>query len=297
MRTSGISTYTLPESVADTDHTSRMDLVVSSFNDEGTALHRQWPHRHTYYEIIWLKDSYGVHHVDFKPYAFEGPVVFLLSPQQVHVLDRKKGTEGYAVKFNEQFFSSGNDANSRLYAHFLFDNLQSYPVIPLPQAVAARLETLLQLTFQEFGNKARSEDILFSYLRVILMEIIRVRRQQLNEPHLQPGQPQQQFLAFRQLLEAHYTQLHEVQDYAALLHITPRQLNLLTHKLSGRPAGVFIKERILLEAKRLLFAGELSIKEIGYRLGFDDPAYFNRFFKKNTQLTPVQFKEGLNRDT
>lgn len=268
------------------------DVLVAHVNDKNKIMPRQYPHRHDYYEISLIHEGEGIHHIDFTAYPFKGPAVFILSPEQVHELQRHKGSDGFSLKFNPPFFSSGNDPDRQLYAHFLFDNLQSYPVIPLQPAEHARLQTLMQLALQEYDNASNgSEEILFSYIRVILMEILRIRKQQLQESHLQPGIRQSQLLTFKQLLHQHFAEYHEVQDYATLLHVTPRQLNALVQQFTGKTAGTLIKERILLEARRLLFTDTLSIKEIGYQLGFEDPAYFNRFFKKNVGIAPQQFRE------
>lgn len=292
MQRKQIPSHRISDGVTANIPTQLKDVLVAGINDEGKVMKRQYPHRHDYYEIMLLNDSEGIHHVDFTPYPFKGPAVFMLSPEQVHELVRTKGSRGFSLKFNEPFFSSGNDPDNQLYAHFLFDNLQTYPVIELQPPEYTRLHTLMTLALQEYdqaGNGAA--DILFSYIRVILMEILRIRKQHLQETHLHPGIPQTQLLEFKKLLHQHFHELHEVQDYAARLHITPRQLNTLVQKLTGKTAGTLIKERMLLEAKRLLFTDTLSIKEIGYQIGFEDPAYFNRFFKKNMGIAPQQFRE------
>ena len=292
MQRKQIPSHRIQDGVTIPTPTQLKDVLVAGINDEGKVMQRQYPHRHDYYEIMLLNNSDGMHHIDFTPYPFKGPAVFMLSPEQVHELVRTKGSRGFSLKFNTSFFSSGNDPDNQLYAHFLFDNLQSYPVIELRPEEYTRLHTLLTLTLQEYDQAATgAADILYSYIRVILMEILRIRKQRLQETHLQQGTSQTQLLTFKKLLHHHFHELHEVQDYAAKLHITPRQLNALVQKFTGKTASTLIKERIILEAKRLLFLDTLSIKEIGYQVGFDDPAYFNRFFKKNMGIAPQQFRE------
>ena len=292
MQRTHIPSHHITDGVTVNIPTQLKDVLVAAINDEGKIMERQYPHRHDYYEISLLAEGEGIQHIDFTPFPFKGPVVFMLSPEQVHLLVRDRGSKGFSLKFNAPFFSSGNDPDKQLYAHFLFDNLQGYPVIALQPQEYERLNALLTLTLQEYDNASTGTgDILFSYIRVILMEILRIRRQRLQEAHLQPGLQQSQLLAFKHLLHQHFHEQHEVQDYANAMHISPRQLNALTQKLTGKNAGALIKERILLEAKRLLFLDNLSIKEIAYQLGFDDPAYFNRFFKKNMGVAPQQFRE------
>ena len=98
-------------------------------------------------------------------------------------------------------------------------------------------------------------------------------------------------LLFRDLLETNFTKLKSVKDYASKIFISEKRLGQATTKILGKLPKEMINERVLLEAKRLLVHSNLSIKEIGQELGFDDPAYFVRYFKKNTETTPVEFRE------
>ena len=98
-------------------------------------------------------------------------------------------------------------------------------------------------------------------------------------------------LLFRDILESNYTKFKSVNDYAKLVCISEKRLGIATSKVLGRSPKEIINDRILLEAKRLLVHTNLSIKETGQELGFEDPAYFVRYFKKNTEATPVEFRE------
>jgi AraC-like DNA-binding protein len=99
------------------------------------------------------------------------------------------------------------------------------------------------------------------------------------------------FLQFKNLIEEKYTTLKNVSDYAELLHIKPVLLNDISKQQSGITAGEHIRNRVILEAQRYLYNTDLSAKEIAYKLGFEDPHYFSRFFKKYTNQTPSEFKE------
>jgi AraC family transcriptional activator of pobA len=98
---------------------------------------------------------------------------------------------------------------------------------------------------------------------------------------------------FLLLLEKHYAQHSEVNYYAAALLVTPSYLNQVCKKESGKTAGAYIRERVLLEAKRMLTLTDMDVKEIAYTLGFNDTSYFSRFFKKYTALAPVDFRRQL----
>ena len=98
-------------------------------------------------------------------------------------------------------------------------------------------------------------------------------------------------MTFKGLIEQRYMELKNVSDYAAQLHIKPVLLNEISKQLSGITAGEHIRNRVILEAQRYLFNTDLTAKEIAYKLGFEDPHYFSRFFKKYTNQTPSEFKE------
>jgi AraC-like DNA-binding protein len=117
------------------------------------------------------------------------------------------------------------------------------------------------------------------------------RKQGFTE--LKKGADLDHTLLFRDLLEINYAKLKTVNDYAQLICISEKRLGQATAKVLGKLPKEIINDRILLEAKRLLGYTNLSIKEIGQNLGFEDPAYFIRYFKKNTRATPVEFRGQL----
>ena len=87
----------------------------------------------------------------------------------------------------------------------------------------------------------------------------------------------------------------QVQHYAAQLSVSPNYLNILTRKHLGKTALDLINERVLLEVKRLLLRTDLAISEIAWQSGFNELSYFSRFFKRHTGMTPVQFREAMNK--
>lgn len=95
---------------------------------------------------------------------------------------------------------------------------------------------------------------------------------------------------FQKLIELHYKEKKLTKEYAALLYITPNHLNALSKDVTGRSAGELIRDRVLLEAKRLLVNARLSISEIASELLFQDNSYFSKFFKKYEGVTPEGFR-------
>ena len=91
--------------------------------------------------------------------------------------------------------------------------------------------------------------------------------------------------------------MHEVQQYAQELSVSPDYLSKIIKKYLGTPSQEYILDKLLLEAKRLLVFTNLSSKEIGYHIHMDDPSYFSRIFKKKTGLTPNEYRDHVRKST
>ncbi len=100
---------------------------------------------------------------------------------------------------------------------------------------------------------------------------------------------------FRDLVELHFRKEHVVEYYASALGISSKALTIKVSRLLGKPPSVIIQERCIVEAKRLLAYSELSIAEIGYAIGYDDPNYFARLFRQKAGLTPGAFRKSARR--
>ena len=98
--------------------------------------------------------------------------------------------------------------------------------------------------------------------------------------------------SFRKLTDKNFATMRLPKDYAALLYITPNHLNAFCNDMLGMPAGEVIRERVILEAKRLLVNLELTITVIAAQLNFADNSYFTKFFKKYTGQTPEDFRKN-----
>lgn len=98
--------------------------------------------------------------------------------------------------------------------------------------------------------------------------------------------------SFKKLTDKNFATLRLPKDYAALLYITPNHLNALCNDMLGISAGEVIRNRVILEAKRLLVNLDLNINEIAGKLNFADNSYFTKFFKKYTGLTPEEFRKN-----
>lgn len=272
------------------------DFNISSYQDDPQEeLNRMEPHRHTYYEIIWVKKGHGTHLIDFETYQFSGPCLFILNPGVVHKINKAVPTEGYVVKFSESFLLEEDLGGNELIRYELFDNIHARPIFHLDTKAIALLDDLMQKMLEEYNlHEELSRAILLSYLKVFLLQVHKLR-EQTTVKELGNSPRYQLLIKFKKLIEQHFKEERNLDFYSSQLATSKRNLNDITNKFLGKPAAGLIKERVLLEAKRFLYAGELNVKEIAYTLGFDDPAYFTRFFTKNLGYTPTEFLQTQHR--
>lgn len=268
---------------------------VASFSEEAcTIAEFGEKHRHDYYEIVWLKKGKGTHMIDMVEYPYNGSVVFLLSPGQIHTINPEEKANGYVLKFHPSLFINENDADEYLIDNGLFEQVEADPVITVNAAVNGVLADLFQKMEEEFySDESDKQKILVAYLKIVLTHIERLKRLR-NTEKTNPREPKfDLFKRYKSLIEKHYREQHGVQFYAGEMNVQGRTLNDLCRKYVNKTAGDLIAGRLLLESKRELYHNTRTVKEIAYHLGFEDPAYFTRFFKKLSGLSPGEYRESL----
>lgn len=271
------------------------DFYVSSYEDsEPDYLIRVEPHRHTYYEIIFIVEGKGRHVIDFTEYPFQGPCLFLLQPGHVHQIIKFNQTKGYVVKFSESMLETADGAENAHLKNEVFDNIQAKPVVHPDKMMFVALEELVVQMRKEYKTTSDlSRRILMSYLTIFLLQIAKSKG---GDTDVRVNPRVTLFRNFKKLVEERYAKEHSVEFYANELHCSVRSLNTLANENAGKTAKEIINDRIILEAKRLLYNGSMTIKEIAFQMGFDDPAYFSRFFAKQAGLSALSFRETeLNR--
>lgn len=271
------------------------DMIVSSIcglGDSFFARHDN-PHRHDFYAMYWIKAGKLRITIDTTIHEVGPNTLLFVAPGQVYQMHFSEQLEGYLVAFQDAFLCL-KDANQNSGINSsLFFNAQFSSVVRLDPGMEADFEWLVQRMMREIMDQLPEYQLathgLLRYLLVLasrLKAATSAGAQDSLSPHYNGV-----YLQFKHLIEEKFRTLKNVSDYADLLHIKPVQLNEITKQLSGITAGEQIRNRVILEAQRYLYNTDLSAKEIAYELGFDDPHYFSRFFKKYTNQSPSEFKE------
>lgn len=253
-----------------------------------------FPHRHTFYQIVLFTEGGGTHSIDFRQFNVEAHQVYAMAPGQVHTWEFAPSTEGYIVNFNESFFTAICHDPHFVEGFPLFNAVSGSPVNLLDVECCGEVQILLEKMLHEFQQDWEYKA---EMLRAMLLELIVVLSRRL--PRLaQPQVSRHQLNVLRQferLIETHFRQKRLPREYAEMLYITPNHLNALASAALGKSAGALIRERVLLEAKRLLVNSDLSVSQIASELNFEDNAYFARFFKKHTGVSPEAFRAEYTR--
>jgi AraC family transcriptional activator of pobA len=256
------------------------------------------PHRHNYYEIFIFYKGGGTHKIDFHDYEIETNALHFISPGQVHLVKRAKGCKGYVITFHEELYALHDQHKNFLQQITLYHNYKDPALFTCSEEEMFVFQRLIDRIEQEYVSEGiMREELMRSYLNIFLIHSTRIFQQKNHgkkkEKYSQSGNYILQ--KFRQLLDEHYVKKQTVNEYAEEMAITPGHLNDVIKKMTGATASSHISERIILEAKRLLLNTNHSIKEISFLLGFDDPTYFGRFFRKSTSFTPGDFREHIRK--
>ena len=241
------------------------------------------------YSIYWIQEGSGTYNIDFESYTFNDNVLFFLSPGQVFTVDSELIKTAYKLTFVRDFYCIQTHDKEVACNGVLFNNIYETPFVKPCEKDTKKLNFILESLIEEFQqNETAQYDMLQSYLKQFIISAVRVKK----ENHvIKEDTETRLFKDFSLLVEQNFKTMHSVTDYANRLGLSPKSITKHFQKLGAKTPSDFIKSRILLEAKRQLIYTDKTVKEIAFDLGFNDPAYFTRFFTKAISKSPLQFKK------
>lgn len=241
------------------------------------------------FSIYWIQEGKGTYTIDFQQYEFEDNVLFFLSPGQVFTVDSEQIKTAYKFTFVKDFYCIQTHDKEVACNGVLFNNVYETPFVKPCEKDTKKLQFILESLIEEFQQKETAQyDMLQSYLKQFMICAVRVQKENYT---LKDDTETRLFKDFSVLVEQNFKSLHSVTDYANRLGVSPKSISKHFQKIGSKTPLDFIKNRIILEAKRLLIYTNKNVKEIAFELGFNDPAYFTRFFTKATNQSPLQFKK------
>jgi AraC family transcriptional regulator, transcriptional activator of pobA len=254
------------------------------------------PHRHAFYSIIWIMEGKGSHQVDFKTYPAESGTVFFISPEQVHHLNMDGEHNGAVLLFTCNFLEQYSAGTNWLRQSGFFFRCDDVAPLVLNEKSARPLQDIILEIEREFEQKQDGYlDLIGAELKIFLLHCQRQASQHAPVRTERHRSASALVKKFKDLLDEHYAQWHMVSNYASIMHITPNYLNEILQAETGRSAKDMILSRIMLEAKRHAIHSDISVKELAFVLGFEDPAHFSKLFKQIEQQGFTEFRSLIRK--
>ena len=266
---------------------------ICDFDDEEIE-HNQMPHLHDFYSIFWIESGEATHATEFVEYSLKADTILFVPPGLKHRMYIDQSVEGTYILFNEEFIRYNQKNHVSLKEYRLFNNPDFKSLINVFPGTKEKLKNITELIFDELRHSDDySQDIVLNLLHLFLLESRRIFDQQ-NQAIIEKTAetPDSTIIQFKLLIEKNYQTQKNVSSYAEMLNMNPSCLNEVAKRTTGITAGELIRNRVIDETKKLLYSSSLSGKEIAFEMGFDDPAYFSRFFKKYTGTTLKEFRDN-----
>jgi len=240
-------------------------------------------------KVLFIPEN-AIIQVDFHEIEMKTDALLFINPNVV--LKPCETVGGQLMHFNKDFYCIEIHDKEVACDGILYNNVFEIPFINLNQKQSAEIQRIIKEIQTEMKSEDSStEEMLRILLKMIILKSIRIWKEQHQLADIEQQADVQFLRKFSKLVEQHYKKLHSVADYADLLCITSKNLSKKIGLVSKETPNEIIKNRIILESKRLLAHTAMTVKEIAYSLNYEDDAYFIRFFIKNTGISPITFRK------
>lgn len=241
-------------------------------------------------KILFLPGNTSVK-IDFQSYRLDTDALLFINPKVLIRVSKSEQNQEVLLYFNRDFYCIEIHDQEVACDGILYNNVFEIPFIALDESQSQDIQSIIrEIQFEMQNEDASTEEMLRILLKLIILKSTRIWKQQHRLANINQQSDVQFLRRFSKLVEQHYKTHHTVADYAALLFVTPKNLSKKIGLISKSTPNDIIKDRIILESKRLLAHTTMTVKEIAYSLNYDDDAYFVRFFTKNTGISPTSFR-------
>lgn len=245
------------------------------------------PHRDDHYAFIYQQSGNNQLVVDFKKVRARGRAIFCLLPGQVHQVTNFNDIDAW-------FIAVATELVPPHVRTFFGQSLASLQPASVNDEWAVKLKTGLSLLQLHFDDPMYPEDpfqLVKSTTDSVLSMFAAIYHEQEKKTDLQESRAAELTRKFKVLLQKQYKAIKSPAAYASLLNISPAYLNEVVKKSTGMPISYWIHQEVILEAKRMLYYTDATVKEIAFTLGYDDHAYFTRLFGKTAGSSPALFRQ------
>lgn len=249
----------------------------------------QLPHRVRFFLMIYIESGTGYHMVDFKQYPYTPGSVLLIQRDQIHAFDFSSILIGKVVLFTQHFLDHLH-TNMRLPNFTPTHLIDGHsPVVLMPADALIRFKRLLTEILTELNQHSPDGLMTMHLFSALTILVYRERLDLLQGPlsQIQTARLGQ----FYDILQGNYKKIRDANWYAQQVNTTYKTLNQTCKLSTGLTAKQMIDAYTIIEIKRRLVLSDINVQQIAYEFGFEDTSNFIRFFKKETEQTPSQFKK------
>ncbi len=249
-------------------------------------------HKIEFYLILVITQNSYSHFVDFNSYELTAGSALFIAKNQVHHFTKSlQQADGFCIIFSSQFMEKYYFLSDKLKLNRLFNYHIEAPIIHQQELGQDSFIDIANQLYDEyiFPNEFAKSEMLRTLLHILLLKAERTKEVQATSGAKIHWL--EVFSSFKNMLEKEYINTRSSRDYASELLISYKFLNDVVKKLAGKTAKAFIDDFVTIEIKRYLVSTSLSVKEISYETGFEEPANMIKFFKKNTKMTPLKFRQ------
>ncbi|HEX7885333.1 MAG TPA: helix-turn-helix domain-containing protein [Phenylobacterium sp.] len=245
------------------------------------------PHTHANLNhVFYVAEGGGEMRADGETFAYRAPCLLLVPAGVVHGFDWASETRGRVLTVSRDYFTELASRGRELASVFARPTALPVPEGKLLPDAFVRLAE--ELAWTAPGHAVAVEGLLLT----ILVEALRLSHYGAPDAPRVIGPHAALVARFRELVEGHYRSDMKVEDYAGALGAHPKRLRAACLSVAGTTPLGMLQDRRLIEAKRLLLYSNMTVAEAGYYLGFQDPAYFTRFFTKACRTSPRRFRQS-----
>lgn len=263
---------------------------LAEFFGRNTPIHRHYG----FYQIHLLTQGSINLHLDDQFYSGEAPLLFITPPAIPHTFYTDEGTSGHTLTVRQEIVREWYAAMPGQWPDALMRNHAFLPLTDCqddPDFLTLRdTASLLQREFsrQEKGRSAALLALGQSFF--ICMSRLLLAKQPATPAKLERAEDLRIFMKFCDLVEAHFREHLTLTDYAKQIGVTESRLNDICRRMANQASKELVHDRLVQEARRLLRFSAIPVSEIGYQLGYTDPAYFSRFFTRQAGMPPSEFR-------
>lgn len=266
----------------------RNEFGIMSFIDFTQKLDGSFFFKNKFYFLIFFEKASGSINIDGQKFELHDGIFFFINYNQVYNINNANVEKGDILLFTKSFYNYIYTGNKKIKSDSALNNV---PSCLMPKGVnsADIIQTFRQLREEFYRTALLKKEIICLLLKVLMLKYIRStnKKSRFNKTINHRDDIVEEFLS---LVEQNFKEKKMTSQYAEMLHLTANYLNVLVKDKLDIPATQVIKNRIILEAERLLLHTTLSVVEISFELGFSDNSHFGKYFKSATKFSPKKYR-------